>query len=181
VQSFTAKKHDLFLIPNQTVHSAGEGNLVLEISATPYIFTFKMYDWLRLDLEGKPRPINIEHAFLNLDFNRKGERVQQELISKPVVLKSGTDWQIIHLPTHQDHFYDIHRIEFTNSIEINTEGGCHVLMLVEGSSISVTTATGDSHVFNYAETFMIPAAAESYQLINNGNNKAKVIKAFLKG
>ena len=181
VQSFLAKKHDLFLIPNQTVHSAGEGNLVLEISATPYIFTFKMYDWLRLDLDGKPRPINIEHAFNNLDFNRKGERVQQELISQPVVLNAGTDWQIIHLPTHANHFYDIHRIEFNNSIEINNEGGCHVLMLVEGSSITVTTANGVSNVFNYAETFMIPAAAESYQLINNGINKAKVIKAFLKG
>jgi mannose-6-phosphate isomerase class I len=180
VQSFKANKHDLFLIPNQTVHSAGEGNLVLEISATPYIFTFKMYDWLRLDLDGKPRPINIEHAFNNLDFNRKGERVQQELISKPAVLETGSDWQIIHLPTHQNHFYDIHRIEFTNSVEINNEDGCHVLMLVEGSSILVITANGISHLFNYAETFIIPAAAKSYQLINKGNCTAKVIKAFLK-
>jgi mannose-6-phosphate isomerase class I len=89
VQSHPAQKHDLFLIPNSTVHSAGAGNMVLEISATPYIFTFKMYDWVRLDLEGNPRPINIDHAFNNLDFNRKGKQVYRELISKPQVIEQA--------------------------------------------------------------------------------------------
>jgi mannose-6-phosphate isomerase class I len=180
VQSLQANKHDLFLIPNQTVHSAGEGSLVLEISATPYIFTFKMYDWLRLDLDGKPRPINIEHAFNNLDFTRKGEQVQQELVSKPAVIEKGQDWQLVHLPTHAQHFYDIHRIEFANSIQVSTAGSCHVLMLVEGSSVMVQTANGTTQTFSYAETFVIPAAAQSYQLVNRGKGMAKVIKAFLK-
>ncbi|WP_461450390.1 class I mannose-6-phosphate isomerase [Mucilaginibacter sp.] len=180
VQSHTANKHDLFLIPNGTVHSAGAGNLVLEISATPYIFTFKMYDWLRLDLDGNLRPINIEHAFNNLDFNRKGDSVKQELISKQTIIEQGDNWQLIHVPTHAEHFYDVHRIEFDDSVTVETNDCCHVMMLVEGESITVETADGSIHHFAYAETFVVPAAAVSYKLTNKGSGRAKVIKSFLK-
>ncbi|MCX2574153.1 class I mannose-6-phosphate isomerase [Pedobacter sandarakinus] len=180
VQVHTAKKHDLFLIPNGTVHSAGAQNLVLEISATPYIFTFKMYDWVRLDLNGQPRPINIEHAFNNLDFSRKGQKVVDELISKPYVLSTEGDMTCYHLPTHQDHFYDVHRVEFDTEVEIATDGLCHVLMLVEGESIIVSAADGREMHFAFAETFVVPSAAKHYKIVNKGKQRAKVIKAFLK-
>ena len=180
VKALPARKHDLFLIPNGTVHSAGEGALVLEISATPYIFTFKMYDWVRMDLEGNPRPINIDHAFRNLNFDRKGERVEEELVSKPYILDKGADWSLYHLPTHAEHFYDIHRMEFNTEISIETANVCHILMLVEGTTVGIETADGTQAVFQYAETFVVPAAAGSYKLLNRGPGVAKVVKAFVK-
>jgi mannose-6-phosphate isomerase class I len=179
VQVFPAKKHDLFLIPNGTVHCSGKNNMVLEISATPYIFTFKMYDWVRSDLNGNPRTLNIERAFDNLNFDRKGATVADTLISKQAVVKQGADWQLVHLSTHPEHFYAIERLEFDTIINDVTNDQCLILNLVEGECIIVKTDNYEQ-VIHFAETFIIPASANTYTMRNKGNSRAKVIKAFVK-
>jgi hypothetical protein len=70
VQTWPVHKHDHFLIPSGTVHCSGKDSVVLEISATPYIFTFKLWDWGRLGLDGKPRPINIGHGRKVIQWER---------------------------------------------------------------------------------------------------------------
>ena len=179
VQVHPANVHDLFLIPAGTIHCAGAGTVVLEISATPYIYTFKLYDWLRLDLDGQPRPLNIDRGLANLAFDRQGDYVSQKLISQPVVIEGDTSGCVVHLPTHSEHFYDVHRLEFADSMTVETNDQCHVLSLVEGQSVVVDTDAGEQ-LFQYAETFVIPASVTSYQLRSPDGMPLKVIKAFVK-
>lgn len=181
IQNFPAKKHDLFLIPHGTIHASGTNNLVLEISSYPYIFTFKMYDWLSFDLDGKPRPINIDRGMENVNFERSGESVATELISQPYILSQTENYTLEHLPTHKLHFYDVHRYTLETSIEISTENKCHVWMLIEGESVIIETENGVKQTYNYAETFIVPASAKSYTVTNtSGNSPVKLVKSFVK-
>ena len=180
VQSHPARKHDLFLIPHGTIHGSGVGNLVLEISSTPYIFTFKLYDWLRPDLDGRPRPLNLERGMQSLDFSRAGSRVAAELVSRPRLLGRGADWSLEHLPTHRDQYYDVLRHRFASAVRASTDEGPQVLSLVEGTAVALQTPQGEARVFHYAETFVVPAAAQSLRLVNLGPSPAVVIAARLK-
>lgn len=180
VQRHPAQAHQLYLIPNGTIHCAGRNGLVLEISATPYIFTFKMYDWQRLDLDGRPRPLNLERAMDNLYFERQGGLVRQELISHPRVRARGADWERVHLPTHAEHFYDVERWDFSGSVEVRTQGSPHVLNVVAGPSVLLETPEAPPQRFAFAETFVVPAATERYRLRSDTGQPVKVIQAFLK-
>ncbi len=138
-----------------------------------------MYDWMRTDLNGRPRTLNIARAFENLDFSRKGEVVRDTLISAPAVIAQGNDWRLLHLPTHPQHFYRIERVEFATSVALKTDDQCHVLSLVEGERIRVVT-NGREQIVHYAETFIIPAAAGAYTLISDSGTEVKVVRAFVK-
>ncbi len=92
----------------------------------------------------------------------------------------GTDWTLENLPTQPTHLYDVHRFNSNSSISVETNGKCHVMSLVEGDSIIIETETGYRARFNYADTFVLPAAAGKYRVINESSSSEKLTKAFVK-
>ena len=180
VNSVASKPHDLFLIPSGTVHCSGANNLVLEISATPYIYTFKIYDYLRSDLSGNLRHVHLEHAFANIESTRRTDWVREHLIPQPVAVREDATWRELCIGDIDHLFFAIHRLEFTETIADSTEGKFIALNLVEGDQCEILTEANEPVVLRYAESIIIPASVGNYALRNAGEPPCKVIKAFVK-
>ena len=164
VNIWPARKHAHFLIPAGTIHCSGRNSVVLEISATPYIFTFKLWDWGRLGLDGRPRPIHLEHGLKNIQWDRTTSWVHDHLIDKEETVASGDGWREERTGLHPLQFIETRRHWFTKSVEHHTHGNLNVLNLVEGDDVIVESPTNAFPAFtiHYAETFIVPAAVGGY-------------------
>jgi mannose-6-phosphate isomerase class I len=185
VQTWQAKKHDHFLIPGGTVHCSGKDSMVLEISATPYIFTFKLWDWGRLGMDGKPRPINIEHGENVIQWNRTTDWVRKNLVNRIEKTDEGDGWIEERTGLHEREFIETRRHWFSKPVVHFTNGGVNVLNLVEGEEIIVESPTNAfvPFVVHYAETFIVPASVGSYKISPFGESVGKqcgTIKAWVR-
>ena len=185
VNRWPAKKHDHFLIPNGTIHCSGAGAMVLEISATPSIFTFKLYDWGRLGLDGQPRPINIRHGSHVIQWERQTELVRNQLVNQITPIAQGDGWREERTGLHENEFIETRRHWFTAPVTHHTNGGVQVLNLIEGEEAIVESPTDafEPFIVHYAETFIIPAAINEYTIRPYGTSAGKecgTIKAYIR-
>jgi mannose-6-phosphate isomerase class I len=175
-----AQKHDHFLIPAGTLHCSGANSMVLEISATPYIFTFKLWDWGRLGLDGRPRPLHIDHGMKNLQWNRDTEWVREQIVNRIELLREEAGWREERTGLHAMEFIETQRNWFREKVEHDTAGTVHVLNLVEGSGVLIESPESRFAPFaiHYAETFVVPAAVGRYMISPvNGGELCTTIRA----
>src|SRR6185312_2029723 len=185
VNQWPARKHDHFLIPAGTPHCSGRNSMVLEISATPYIFTFKMWDWGRLGLDGEPRPIHLEHGLANIQWDRDTEWTQKNLVNRFEPLASGDGWREEKTGLHECEFIETRRHWFEKTVPHDTRGSVNVLNLVEGDEAIVESPDGafEPFIVHYAETFIVPAAVGKYTIRPNGvsvGEELATLKAFVR-
>lgn len=184
VSRWPAKKHDHFLIPAGTIHCSGRNSMVLEISATPYIFTFKLWDWGRLGLDGRPRPIHLDRGIRNIQWDRTAGWVKRELVNRVEPVSEGHGWAEERTGLHEREFIETRRHWFTDRVPHHTGGGVNVLNLVEGNEVVVESPHGsfDPFVVHYAETFIVPACVGDYTIrpSSAASRPLATIKAFVR-
>jgi mannose-6-phosphate isomerase class I len=185
VNRFPAKRHDHFLIPSGTVHCSGANSLVLEISATPYIFTFKLWDWDRLGLDDKPRPVHIDHGARSIRWSRDTGYVERELINRFHPMDSGDGWRRERTGLHSLEFIETHRHWFTVTTPHEAGLGVNVINLVQGEEAVVESPEGgfDPFVVHYAETFIVPNEAGPFTVRPHGialGEECATLKAFVR-
>jgi mannose-6-phosphate isomerase class I len=182
------KKHDHYSIPAGTIHCGGPDTVVLEISATPNNFTFKLWDWNRVGLDGIPRPVHIDHGAANILVERDTDFVLTQLASladsdfENLSDQDGVKTERTGL--HELEFIETHRHWFNESVVIETHESVNMLNLVEGTSVLVESLNDefDSLLINYGETFIVPESVKKYKITNTGdlNKNVAVLQAFVR-
>lgn len=182
VNRIPVKPHDHLLIPAGTVHCSGANTMVLEISATPYIFTFKLWDWGRVDLDGKPRPIHIDRGLANIQWDRNTEFVRENLVNAVTQVYAQGDNLVERTGLHEREFIDTFRFSTSSRITVKRNGSVQVMNLVQGSQAVLVSPTGAFPDFplHYAETCIIPQAAGEYQLVSPAGEAIKAIVACVR-
>lgn len=180
-----ASTHDHFLIPPGTVHCSAAGCVVLEISATPNVFTFKLWDWGRLGLDGQPRPINLAHGEANIDWRLTEKTVAREQINVLELLASGPSWTEERTGLHASEFIETRRHRFTGPVPHDTANNLNVINLVQGREAIVESpsAAFAPFIVHFAETFIVPATVGQYTIRPHGEALGTVcmtLKAFVK-
>ncbi len=171
------------MLPAGTIHSSGRNQVILEIgSLSVGSYTYKMYDYLRADLDGIPRPIHTYHGEKVLRTERTTSWVKDNLVQEPRLVESGDGWAEYIVGEHDLLYFSLRRLEFEKEIKGNTNGRFHVLTLVDGEKVEVRSLDNPelSYTQNYLDVVVVPANMGRYVVKNLGNQPVCIHKTMLK-
>ena len=156
LRSFRPRPGDVVHIPAGTIHALGKGVRIAEIQQNSDT-TYRVFDWNRVGLDGRPRALHVEDA---LAVTRFGE--EEPLTCVPEELE--------HPGCRRERFiadgkFHLERLgEFRGRpVRLDTGGEAfHILTVVRGG-IRVTTGAGEVERGTW-DTVLVPACAGEYSL-----------------
>lgn len=183
VNSIPSRPGMQFMLPAGTVHASGRNQVVLEIgSLTIGSYTYKIYDYLRRDLDGKLRPIHTYHANNVLRRDFREDWVKANLVQQPRTIREGDGFREVIVGEHDLLYFSLRNVIFNNKYEDETTDRFHVLVLVDGENCLIRSLKDPSKSFsqNYLDIVIIPAGFGPYEVINRGVGVVTMHKTLLK-
>ena len=177
------------MLPAGTIHSSGRNQVILEIgSLTIGSYTYKMYDYLRLDFDGKQRPIHTRLGEENVAQHRRASVIHDPespdyIVQKPRVADSGEGWREMILGENEQLYFSLRRLEFETECPQDTHGErFHVLALVDGDHVRVRSKRHPERFYDmdYLDIICVPADMGEYVVENLGKEPVMVHKTMLR-
>ncbi|MHC1691779.1 MAG: class I mannose-6-phosphate isomerase [Sphaerochaetaceae bacterium] len=172
-----------FLIPGGTIHASGRDQVILEIgSLTVGSYTFKLYDYLRKDLDGNPRPIHSYYGKQVLATERDARFVNEHLCTPARLLVKGEGWEEYLVGEDPLVYYTCRQLVFHKKAEGDTQGRFHVLALVDGERVTVRSKSDPERCYHmgYLDIVVIPASIGAYEIVNEGNQPVVMYKVLVR-
>ena len=177
------------MLPAGTIHSSGRNQVILEIgSLTIGSYTYKMYDYLRLDFDGKQRPI---HTYLGEKCVNQERRYSvihdpnspDYIVQQPRLDAKGEGWEEYILGENPQMYISLRRLEFEKVCEQDTKNEkFHVLTLVDGDKVRVRSVEHPERYFDmdFMEIVCVPADMGKYVIENLGKEPVRIHKTTLR-
>lgn len=183
INSVPSKPGLQFLLPAGTIHASGRNQVILEIgSLTIGSYTYKMYDYLRKDLDGNPRPIHSYHGEKVLDFSRTADWVSENLVQSPRVIRETEDFTETIVGQHDLIYFSLRNVRFPKRYTDETTDRFHVLVLTDGERCMIRSLTNPDKYFiqDYLDMVIVPAGFGPYEVVNLGVGVLTMHKTVLK-
>ena len=177
------------MLPAGTIHSSGRNQVILEIgSLTIGSYTYKMYDYLRLDFDGKQRPI---HTYLGEKCVNQDRRYSvihdpnspDYIVQEPRLDAKGEGWEEYILGENPQMYISLRRLEFEKVCEQDTKNEkFHVLTLVDGDKVRIRSVEHPERYFDldFMEIACVPANMGKYVVENLGKEPVRIHKTTLR-
>lgn len=173
------------LLPAGTVHGSGRNQLVLELGTlTHSAYTYKIYDYTRLDITGRPRPLHTRLAEKALVFDRDAEWVMKHIAFPPRLVAEGPGWREFLVGQYECIYFETHRVEMqTGSRYPGDNGeGFTVITIVDGESVRIQSVDDPGCYYDarYLDVILVPASIGRYEVIATGKQPVVLHKAFVR-
>jgi hypothetical protein len=147
-----------------------------------------MYDYLRLDFDGKQRPIHTRLGELNVRQDRRHSVIHdpastEYIVQEPRLADKGEGWEEYILGENPQMYISLRRLEFEKCCEQDTRGEkFHVLTLVDGEHIRIRSVEHPERFFDldFMEIACVPASMGKYVIENLGKEPIRVHKTTLR-
>lgn len=163
---------DCIFVPAGTVHAIGPGVLLAEVQQTSDV-TLRLYDWGRVDAEGRPRQLHLEEALDCADFESGPVNPVNPQRLSPTESEQPSDVQSEEL-VRCDHFV-IHRHCSSDPFSPPIHECFHALMVLDGGG---RIAYGnETQALQTGNSVLIPAACCDFEIVPESS--MTILDAFL--
>jgi len=167
LHSFEPAAGECVFIPAGTMHAIGAGLLIAEIQQASDT-TFRIYDWARVDKDGKSRPLHIDQGVAATDFSRGPVNASEAV---PQTDEAG---QAFSQLVACDKFV-MNRRSISDSIQVGGDGKFRILAVISGS-IDIENDPA-SEPLRMGQTALLPACLPATRL--NPSADAEVLEILV--
>ena len=160
---------DLLFIPAGTVHAITAGLLLYEVQQNSDT-TFRLYDWGRVDSQGKSRQLHIQESYQVLDL-----RQQHQHKIKPLLIRYKTHKEEFRVACA--FFTVIKLFECVAPVSLHNDGRFRVLTCIRGS-FELVWDGGKPIPIELGDTVLIPALCQNPTLMERENH-SEILMSFI--